>query len=138
MLGWPGANTWRIERRTLQTRAGAVVIGVTLELERDGADGIVKRMRKAWIQRKSKQPLTFQPALRAFRHPRGLNAAVLIEQAGLAGTKVGGAQVSERHPNFILIQAGATARDVLRLLDMIRSRVQDQFNIELEREASVW
>jgi UDP-N-acetylmuramate dehydrogenase len=115
-----------------------VLLSAEFELETDADDAIVKRMRKAWIQRKASQPLSFQAAGRIFKNPRGLSAAGLIEQAGLAGTRVGGAELSERHANFIVVQAGASARDVLRLIDLIRSRVQERFPVDLELEISVW
>jgi UDP-N-acetylmuramate dehydrogenase len=115
-----------------------VLLTVELELEYDAADAIVKRMRKSWIQRKATQPLGFEAACRVFKNPRGLSAAALIEQAGLAGTRVGGAGVSERHANFIVAEAGASSRDVLRLIDLIRSRVQERFQVELELDLSVW
>jgi UDP-N-acetylmuramate dehydrogenase len=115
-----------------------VLLTAEFDLEHDDPNAIVKRMRKAWIQRKSSQPLSFQAAGRIFKNPRGLSAAALIEQAALAGTRVGGAEVSERHANFIVAQPGATARDVLRLIDLIRSRVQERFHVELELEVSVW
>jgi UDP-N-acetylmuramate dehydrogenase len=115
-----------------------VLLAAEFELESDDPDAIVKRMRKAWIQRKASQPLSFQAAGRIFKNPRGLSAAALIEQAALTGTRVGGAEVSERHANFIVAHAGATGRDVLRLIDLIRSRVQERFHVELELEISVW
>jgi UDP-N-acetylmuramate dehydrogenase len=115
-----------------------VLLAAEFELDGDDPDAIVKRMRKAWIQRKASQPLSFQAAARIFKNPRGLSASALIEQAGLAGTRVGGAEVSERHANFIVVQPGAAARDVLRLIDLVRSRVQERFHIELELEISVW
>jgi UDP-N-acetylmuramate dehydrogenase len=108
------------------------------ELEADTPDAIVKRMLRAWIQRKASQPLSFQAAGRAFKDPRGGSAAALIEQAGLAGTRVGSAEVSERHPNFLMIQPGGTARDALRLIDLIRSRVLERCRVELELDISVW
>ena len=95
-------------------------------------------MRRAWITRKASQPFSFQAACRVFKTPRGLNAAGLIAQTGLAGTKVGGAEVSERDANFIVAHPGATARDVLRLTDLIRSRVQERFGVELELEIAIW
>src|SRR5207253_5947723 len=104
----------------------------------DHADAIVKRMIKAWIQRKASQPLSFQAAGRVFKNPRGLNAAGLIVQAGLAKTRVGGAEISERDANFIVAHPGATARDVLRLIDLVRSRVHERFGVELELEIAVW
>jgi UDP-N-acetylmuramate dehydrogenase len=115
-----------------------VILAGEFELEPDAPDGIVKRMRKAWIHRKGHQPFSFQAAGRIFKNPRGLSADALIEQAGLTGTRVGGAEVSDRHANFIIAHAGATARDVLRLIDLIRSRVQERFHVELELEISVW
>ncbi len=115
-----------------------VILSAEFELDTDAPDAIVKRMCKAWIQRKGGQPFSFQAAARIFRDPRGLSADGLIEQAKLAGTRVGGAEVSERHANFIVAHHGATARDVLRLIDLVRSRVQERFHVELELEISVW
>lgn len=117
---------------------GAIIVAAELALEPDSADAIVKRMRKAWIQRKAAQPPSFQPAIRVFRDPRGWSAEALIEQAALAGTRVGGAQLSERNPNFLVLHPGASARDVLRLVDLVRSQVRDRLQIELEMEMSVW
>jgi UDP-N-acetylmuramate dehydrogenase len=115
-----------------------VILTAEFDLESDDPDAIVKRMRRAWIQRKASQPLSYQPSCRVFRNPRALSAAALIEQAGLARTRVGGAEVSERDNNYIVIHPDATARDVLRLIDLMRSRVQDRFNVELELEVTVW
>jgi len=115
-----------------------VLLAAEFELETDSPDAIVKRMRKAWIQRKARQPLSFQSAGRIFKDPRGLSAAALIEQAGLAKTKVGGAEVSERDANCIVVHPGASARDVLRLMDLIRSRVRERFNVELELGITTW
>jgi UDP-N-acetylmuramate dehydrogenase len=115
-----------------------VLLSAEFELETDSADAIVKRMRKAWIQRKAGQPLSFQSTGRVFKNPRGLNAASLIEQAGLAKTRVGGAEVSDRNANFIVADANATARDVLRLIDMVRGRVKERFAVDLELEIAVW
>jgi UDP-N-acetylmuramate dehydrogenase len=115
-----------------------VLLAAELELETDQPDAIAKRMRKAWIQRKASQPLSFEAAGRVFKSPRGFDASTLIAQAGLAGTRVGGAEVSERDANFIVAEAGATARDVLRLIDLIRSRVREKSGVELELEITVW
>jgi len=115
-----------------------VLLGAEFELETEDTGAIVKHMRKAWIQRKASQPFSFQASGRVFKNPRGLSASALIEQAGLARTRVGGAEVSERDANFIVIQSGGTARDVLRLIELIRSQVQDRFNVELELDISVW
>src|SRR5207249_4154604 len=115
-----------------------VLLGAEFELEFDRPDAIVKRMRKSWIHRKAAQPLSYESAIRLFKDPVGFHAANLIEQAGLARTRVGGAEVSERDASFILAHPGASAHDVLRLIDLIRSRIQERFNIQLELQISIW
>jgi UDP-N-acetylmuramate dehydrogenase len=115
-----------------------VLLAADFDLEADQVDRIIKRLRKAWILRKASQPLTFQAAARIFKNPRGQSAAALLGQAGLAGTRVGGAEVSDRDANFIVAQPGTSARDILRLIDMMRSRVREHTGVELELEISVW
>jgi len=115
-----------------------VLLSAEFALEGDTPEAIVKRMRKAWITRKADQPAAFQAAGRIFKNPRGLNASALLEQAGLARTKVGGAEVSDRDPNYILVHAGATSRDVLRLMDLMRAKVAEKFPVSLEQEIAVW
>ncbi|GIW82768.1 MAG: UDP-N-acetylenolpyruvoylglucosamine reductase [Gemmatales bacterium] len=115
-----------------------VLLTAEFELDADEPSAIVKRMRKAWIHRKSRQPLTFQAAARIFKNPKGLVASEMIEQTGLAKTQVGGAEISERDANFIVTRENATARDVLRLIDLVRSRVRERFNVELEQEITIW
>jgi UDP-N-acetylmuramate dehydrogenase len=115
-----------------------VLLTAEFQLETDSAESIVKRMRKAWIARKATQPLSFQAAARIFKNPRGLSAAALIEQTGLARMRVGGAEVSDRDANYIIVHPGASTRDVLRLFDLVRSRVQERFNLTLEQEITIW
>jgi UDP-N-acetylmuramate dehydrogenase len=115
-----------------------VILAGQFELEPDNPEAIIKRMRKIWITKKASQPLGFQSAGCIFKNTRGLAAGLLIEQTGLKGTKVGGAEVSERHANFIIANAGCTARDVLRLIDLVRSRVAERFGVELELEIKIW
>ena len=115
-----------------------VLLAADFDLEADQVESIVKRLRKAWILRKASQPLTFQAAARIFKNPRGQSAATLLGQTGLAGTRVGGAEVSDRDANFIVAQPGTSARDILRLIDMMRSRVREHTGVELELEISVW
>jgi UDP-N-acetylmuramate dehydrogenase len=115
-----------------------VILRAQFEMERDSAEAIVKRMRKAWIQRKAAQPLTFQTSTRLFKDIRGIEVSSLIEQAGMSQTRVGEAELSERDPNFLIAHPGATSGDVLRLIDMTRSRVAEQFGVDLELQISVW
>src|SRR5262249_50721681 len=115
-----------------------VLLTAAFGLEPDSPDAIVKRMRKAWIVRKASQPLSYQSAGRVFKNPRGLSASALIEQVGLAKARVGGAEVSDRDPNYLVVHPGARSADVLRLIDLIQSRVKERFNVVLEQEITVW
>jgi len=115
-----------------------VILAAEFELETDDADAIVKRMRKAWIQRKASQPLSFQAAARVFKNPRGKSAADLVEQAGLARTRVGGAEVSDRNAAYVVAHPGCQPRDILRLIDLVQTRVREKFNVDLELEITVW
>lgn len=115
-----------------------LVLDVTFDLQRDDPDQISDRLRKLWITKKASQPLSSQSAGCIFRNPRGLSAGELIEQAGLKGTRIGGAEVSDRHANFIVTHQGCTSADILRLMDLIRSKVSGQFGVPLETEVQIW
>lgn len=115
-----------------------VIVGAVLELEEDDPRELARRLQKHWILRKASQPMGHQCAGCVFRDPRGVSAGALIEQAGLKGTRIGGALVSERHANFIVAEPEATSSDVLRLVDMIRSQVRDRLGVELELELEIW
>ncbi|MBO50364.1 MAG: UDP-N-acetylenolpyruvoylglucosamine reductase [Planctomycetaceae bacterium] len=115
-----------------------VVIDVTFALAEGDVDETLKRMRKLWIMRKATQPMAHQSAGCIFKNPRGISAGSLVEQAGLKGEKVGGAEVSDRHANFIVTSAEATAADVLELIERIRERVSEQCAVDLELEIGIW
>jgi UDP-N-acetylmuramate dehydrogenase len=115
-----------------------VLLDVEFALDTDAPDAILKRMRKAWIQRKAAQPLSFQASARMFKNPRGLSAAALVDQAGLTRTRVGGAEVSDRDADYVVVHPGASSRDVLRLIELVGSRVRERFGVELESEITVW
>ncbi len=115
-----------------------VILEAAVELTPDDPDRITRRLKKQWIVKKSSQPLASQSAGCIFKNPRGVSAGELIEQAGLAGKRVGGAEVSERHANFIITREGATAKDVLELCELIRKEVSRQFGVDLEFEIDIW
>ena len=115
-----------------------VVLAVEFELIKDKPDAIVKRLRRAWINRNASQPFSHQAAVRMFKNPRGFEAAALIDRAGLAKTRVGAAEISERNGNYVVAHAGATARDVLQLIDQVQKRVRETSGVQLERELNVW
>jgi UDP-N-acetylmuramate dehydrogenase len=73
-----------------------------------------------------------------FRNPAGEQARTLIERSGLAKTKVGGAEVSDRNGNYCVAHPGTTAADIVKLMDLVRTTVRDQHGIALDRELNVW
>jgi len=115
-----------------------VILDAAFELTPDDADEIARRMRKIWITKKANQPLSHQSAGCIFKNPRGQSAGQLLDRAGLKGTRIGGAEVSDRHANFVVTHDGAAAEDVTRLIDLMRSRVLERFGVELELEVQIW
>jgi UDP-N-acetylmuramate dehydrogenase len=115
-----------------------VILSASFELQRDDPAEITQRMRKIWIMKKASQPLTFQSAGCMFKNPRGMSAGALIEQAGLKGTRIGDVEVSDRHANFFVTHENASSEDVLRLIELARSKVSQQFGVDLELEIKIW
>jgi UDP-N-acetylmuramate dehydrogenase len=114
------------------------IVEALFALTPEDPDEIARRLRKLWIMKKATQPLSFQSAGCIFKNPRGLSAGALIEQAGLKGTRVGQCEVSDRHANFIVTHENATAADLLKLVDLIRTKVAEAHGVDLELEIQVW
>jgi UDP-N-acetylmuramate dehydrogenase len=114
------------------------VLRAEFQLEKDDREELTKRMQKLWIVKKAGQPLSHQSAGCIFKNPRGMSAGMLIDQAGLKGTRVGGAEVSDRHANFIVANPGATSHDVINLIELVRDRVAERLGVELETEIDIW
>lgn len=115
-----------------------VILNAQFMLERDDPVKLTKRMQKQWIAKKAGQPLSHNNVACLFKNPRGMSAGMLIEQAGLKGASSGAVQVSSRHANFIEAGEGASSQDVLRIMDMIRSRVAERLGVELEPAMEIW
>ena len=115
-----------------------VILGAQFQLESDNPEELTKRMQKQWIVKKAAQPLDHQSAGCIFKNPRGMSAGMLIDQADLKNTRVGAAEVNDRHANFIVAHEGATSDDVLKLIDLVRERVFERLGVELEQEIEVW
>lgn len=116
-----------------------VILSAEFELDHEDPESVVRRMRRIWIIKKENQPYGHQSSGCIFKNPSPeLSAGTLIDQAGLKGTRHGGAEVSDRHANFIVAQPGASASDVLHLIDQIRQRVWQQFGYELELQLQIW
>jgi UDP-N-acetylmuramate dehydrogenase len=115
-----------------------VIVDAQFELEEENPDEITKRMQKQWIFKKANLPMAHENTGCIFRNPRGMSAGMLIDQAGLKGERVGGAEVSQRHANFFITHPKATTHDVLKLIDVVRSRVAERMSVELETEIAIW
>ncbi len=111
-----------------------VVIGATVRLQPGSPSLIAERLAAIRSHRLATQPLDQQNAGSVFRNPDGDHAGRLIEAAGLKGFRIGGAEVSKRHANFIVTERGAQAADVRALVEHVRSVVADRFGVLLELE----
>lgn len=116
----------------------AVILSVEFELETEAPAPVMKRMLKAWIQRKASEPLSFQACVRLFRNPPGSTAATLIDRAQMTKARAGGAELSERNSNYAVAHPGTTARDILQLTEHVRTKVKERTGVALERELHVW
>ena len=114
------------------------IVSVVLELNEDDPDRIMRKTKEIWIYKRNSQPLNTKNAGCMFKNPRGLSAGALIDQAGLKGLRVGGAEVSTKHANFIVAHSGCTSDDVMKLVKIIREKVHQRAEVELESEVKVW
>jgi UDP-N-acetylmuramate dehydrogenase len=115
-----------------------VILWVEFALEPEAPTALVRRMRKAWALRKAHEPLSFQAAVRVFRDPPGQSAATLVDRAGLARARVGGAEVSDRNGSYVVAHPGTTAADILALADTVEQKVKAATGVALDRELNVW
>ena len=111
-----------------------IVLAAHIRLSRGDKTQIRNRMNELAGARKEKQPLEYPSAGSTFKRPEGYFAGKLIQDAGLKGYTVGGAQVSEKHSGFVINRGGATAEEVRFLIRQVRSKVKQQFGVELEPE----
>ncbi len=124
-------------RTSLPLRRGGIVISARFALTPDDPEAIAARMRELNARRRDKQPLNYPSAGSTFKRPEGYFAGALIEQAGLKGKSVGGAQVSEKHAGFIVNTGEATAADILALIDIVQAEVAARFGVRLETEVRI-
>lgn len=115
-----------------------VILEAEFELEAEDPIELTKSMQKQWIVKKAGLPMAHENTGCIFKNPRGMSAGMLIDQCGLKGERIGGAEVSQRHANFFVAQPGATAKDVLQLIDLVRNRVAERMGVELETEIEIW
>ncbi len=114
-----------------------IVLEVKLKLEKGNASDIKAKMDELSVQRISKQPLEYPSAGSTFKRPEGYFAGKLIDDSGLRGYSVGGAQVSEKHCGFVVNKGGATAEDVITLMKNVNDIVKEKFGVGLEPEVRI-
>ena len=119
------------------TRGGYVILSAVFRLQPGDRDEIAAKMREMNEKRRAKQPLGLPSAGSAFKRPEGNFAGALIEQAGLKGFTVGGAQVSEKHAGFVVNVGGATSHDVYDLMMQVRNTVYEKSGVRLEPEVII-
>ena len=117
-----------------QKNPNAIVLSATLALREGHGEEIYALMRDYAERRRKTQPLEYPSAGSVFKRPEGYFAGKLIEDCGLKGTRIGGAEVSVKHAGFIVNRGCATAEDVKCLVELIKERVQNAFGVLLECE----
>ena len=115
-----------------------VIVRTQFALQPGKEDEIRARIQELLDRRRSSQPLDMPSAGSTFRRPEGNYAGTLIDEAGLKGLTVGGAQVSEKHAGFIVNRGKATAEDVLELISQVQEKVYEKSGVRLEPEVRLW
>ena len=124
-------------KSTFNTHGGYVILSAVFRLQPGDKDEIAAKMREMNEKRRAKQPLELPSAGSAFKRPEGNFAGALIEQAGLKGFTVGGAQISEKHAGFVVNVGGATSHDVYELMKQVRNTVYEKSGVQLEPEVII-
>ncbi|WP_029730947.1 UDP-N-acetylmuramate dehydrogenase [Dorea sp. AGR2135] len=130
-----GRNELELGYRTsVIAKKGYIVLGAVLKLERGDGEKIKTYMDELKEKRVTKQPLEYPSAGSTFKRPEGYFAGKLIEDAGLRGFQVGGAQVSEKHCGFVINRDHAAAADIMELMRQVQIRVKENSGVDLEPE----
>ncbi len=133
----PAADCGLGYRRSIFSGGDYLIVEARFRLTHGDPADIEARMKELAAKRKEKQPLEYPSAGSTFKRPEGYFAAALIDQCGLKGLTVGGAQVSEKHAGFVINRGGATCADVLALVEQIKAVVKERTGVELELEVKI-
>lgn len=133
----PADNLGLSYRHSRLQETKEIVVSATLRLPRGNKAEIEDRLAELTKKRTSKQPLEFPSAGSFFKRPEGCFAAKLIEDAGLKGLSVGGAQVSSKHCGFVINTGNATTDDIVDLMHLVQNTVFDKFGVKLEPEVRI-
>ncbi len=116
-----------------------IILQATFKLKKGNKNEIYNLMLETMKKRYEKQPLEFPSAGSVFKRPRpDFYVGTAIESLGLKGFSIGGAQISEKHAGFIINKGGAKAEDVLKLIEYVKDKVREKYNVELETEIEIW
>lgn len=121
-------------RHTSLMETGAVVTKVMVRLTHGDKEALTASVEATLRSRREKQPLDLPSAGSVFKNPEGSHAGYLVELSGLRGKRIGNAQVSEKHGNFIVNLGDCTAKDVLSLIEDVKAEVKKQQGFDLETE----
>lgn len=121
-------------RSSILMKKGYIALEAVIQLEQGDKEAIKAVMDELKEKRTTKQPLQYPSAGSTFKRPEGYFAGKLIEDAGLRGFQVGGAQVSQKHCGFVINAGDATASDIVNLMEQVSGKVQEQFGVTLEPE----
>lgn len=124
-------------RKSIFQNENWIILNGTLRLENGNQEEIKEKMQDFLETRKQNQPLNMPSAGSVFKRGENYISAKLIDECGLKGKSIGGAQVSEKHAGFIVNNGNATAKDVLELIDFIKQQVDNKFGVELKTEIKI-
>ena len=124
-------------RKSIIAKNGYYVLNAKFQLEKGDQQEIDAKIADLTHQRESKQPLEYPSAGSVFKRPPGYFAGKLIQDSGLQGKGVGGAEVSTKHAGFIVNKNNATATDYIQTIQMVQRTVKEKFDVELEMEVKI-
>lgn len=114
-----------------------IILETTIKLKKGKKENIEEKIKEYSLSRRESQPLEYPNAGSTFKRKEGLITAKLIDECGLKGFNVGDAEISRKHAGFIINKGNATSRDVLELIEIVKNKVKEKFNVEIELEILV-
>lgn len=124
-------------RDSIFVRKNWIIVKATIILKKGNKEEILEKMNTNNISRKEKQPIDKPSAGSVFKRGENFIAAKLIDECGLKGYKIGGAQISDKHAGFIINTGNATAKDVLDLIDYIKEQVKQKTGYIIQEEIQI-
>lgn len=117
-----------------QANKNLICVAANIKLEHGNHDEIASKIKENLLKRKNSQPLEYPSAGSVFRNPEGNYAGKIIEELGLKGKNIGGAEISTKHANFIINKNNASSFDILNLIKLVQKEAKDKYKIDLKLE----